>query len=169
MAVTNRDEVRIALRGGAVAGLVGGLTLGLFVLIVAIWQHGYLWVPFKFPAAPLLGERVLAPGFDPLAIVLGLLVHAVVSIGWGVAFAFLAYGLPRRTTLLAGALFGILVWIGMFYLVLPILDLSYLAAQVPVALAILEHVLFGFAAGAAFVSFQRPVAAAAGTPRLSFG
>lgn len=169
MAITTKEELRIAVKGGVVAGLVGGLTLGLFVLLVVLWQQGYVWVALKFPSAPFLGERALAPGVDVPAMALGLLVHGAVSIVWGIVFAVLAFGLPRPTTLLAGALFGVLVWIGMFYLVLPILDLSYLAAQVSVSLAVFEHVLFGFAAGAAFVSFQRPVVAHAPSHRYSMG
>jgi hypothetical protein len=170
MTPTSKDDLRHAARSGGIAGLVGGVVLGLLVVLLLRWQDGYAWVAFKLPAAPFVGVRVFAPSFDPAAVALGSVLHLATSAAWGALFGVLALGLRRVHTVIAGALFGVLVWIAMFYLVLPLAGVGWLGAQVPVGLAILEHVLFGLAVGATFVPFQRvnPVFERRPSRRLSF-
>jgi hypothetical protein len=149
-----RNRGQAAL-GGVVAGIAGGLAITLVMLIAAAAGGRDIWMTFKFAAAPLLGDRAMLPGFDAGAVLLGTVCHLAVSIVWGVLFALLAYGLSRGATVIAGAVFGIVVWIGMFYVVMPIVGLGRGGESQPVAFAILEHVVFGVVTGIAFLPFQR--------------
>jgi hypothetical protein len=78
-----------------------------------------------------------------------------VSIAWGAAFGLLFFGLSKATTMIAGLLWGFVVWIVMYYMLLPLLGLGDMARGAPLSLAIVEHLLFGIVLGAAFLPYQR--------------
>src|SRR5262245_20971199 len=75
-----------AATAGAVAGLVAGLVLALFLTAVNLARGVSLWIGFKAAGAPFLAERALQPGFDALAIVVGVASHLGVSAAWGALF-----------------------------------------------------------------------------------
>jgi hypothetical protein len=155
MTVHTGSETRRAATGGIVAGLIGGLVLAAFLLLVNLLQGQDFWSVMKLAAAPFLGMRAQVPGFDTVAIALGLLCHFAVSAIWGLLFGLAFHGLSRKGTLVAGAFWGIVVWVGMYFVVLPIVGLGAMAGQVPVLLSLVEHVLFGVALAAAYVPYQR--------------
>lgn len=141
---------------GVLAGIVGALALWLFSLITTAAQGGPFWPTFKSAARPLLGaERVMAPGFDVIAVALGTLAHFAVSITWGVLFALLFFGLSRGATLLAGVFWSFVVWLAMFYVVLPIIGAYEVTRNVPVGWAIVQHLIFGLAVALTFLPFQK--------------
>ena len=143
--------VRIAL----FAGRVGGLVLAVFWIATALAGGGDAWQPLEMAAAPVLGPRALVPGFDLSALVLGVILHFAIAAMWGATFGFFFHGLAARGTAIAGALFGIVVWFTMIYVVLPLAGLAELAAAVPVRDAIVAHVLFGLGVGIAYAPFQK--------------
>jgi hypothetical protein len=155
MAVHNRAQASLAIKGGVVAGLVGGIVLSCFMLAVSLTNGVNGWVALKAPGAPLLGERALHPGFDITAVAVGVLSHFATSIVWGVLFGLLFFGLTRLGTLLAGATWSVVVWIAMRYAVLPALGLAELGGGMPMELEVFSHLLFGVSAAAAFLPFQR--------------
>lgn len=151
---------RRAVWGGVVAGIVAGAVLTVFMAMLSMAaDQGDVWRGVKFAGMPFLGDRAAQPGFDATAVLVGLTSHFVVSIAWGVLFALLVRGFSRPATVVLGALYGFVVWIGMFYLVLPLVGMPDVAEGVPRARAALEHVLFGFVVGLVFAPFQRPRAA----------
>ncbi|NUP08348.1 MAG: hypothetical protein HOW73_20045 [Polyangiaceae bacterium] len=141
--------------GGLVAGLIGGSVVSLFMLLAGAIKGADVWMPMKAAAAPFLHERALAPGFDSLAIFAGLLAHLSVSVVWGLLFGALFYGASKAATLLAGPPWGVAVWIGMLYFVLPFIGLRWLAYQPRLPLAIVYHVMFGVAVAVGFLPYQR--------------
>jgi hypothetical protein len=157
MTVHTGSETRRAATGGIVAGLIGGLVLAAFLLLVNLMQGKDVWSVFKFAATPFLGMRAQVPGFDALAILFGSLCHFAVSAIWGLLFGLAFHGLNRKGTLVAGAFWGIVVWVGMYFVVLPMVGLGMMASQAPVLLSLVEHVLFGVATAAAYVPYQREV------------
>ena len=136
------------------AGAVAGIVLSVFMTTMSVAQNTDLWVGAKTAAAPFLGERALQPGFDGPAVLIGTLTHFAVSIGWGAVFGALAYGLSGGVTVAAGVFWGFVVWVTMYYVVLPLAGLPQIAASMPVGNAIFEHVLFGVSVGIAFLPFQ---------------
>lgn len=145
------------VKGGIVAGLIGGVVLAVFMMIVGAARGQDLWIGMKMAAYPFLGDRVMTPGFDVGPVLLGVISHFAVSIVWGVFFAVLVFGRSRTATVWLGTLWGFVVWIGMFYVVLPIVGAGAVARGAPVGLAIVEHVLFGLAVGVGFLPYQRLV------------
>ncbi len=156
MALETRQSALVrALVGGVVAGVAGGVVLSLFLLGVNLAQGRDLWVGVKMPALPLLGTDVLEPGFELSPVLAGAGIHFAISIFWGLAFALFVYGTSRLATVGLGAAWGIVVWIGMYYVGLPLIGLNAIARGVPLWLAVSEHVLFGLAVGLGFLPFQR--------------
>jgi hypothetical protein len=166
MARIRREEMSHAAKGGIIAGLAAGVVSTLIGLIATLSNGGDAWMALKGAGAPFLGARAMAPGFDAGAVLVGLLCHYLVSAGWGLLFGLLFYGFSRAATLGLGALWGIVVWLGMYYVVLPLVGLGEMARSVPVGMAIVSHVIFGLALAAAFLPFQRHVERPLG-PRLT--
>jgi hypothetical protein len=151
-----RDERREAVRGGVIGGVVGATALYVLLLIVTATAEQSLWTVFKNASAPFFGMRAGQPGFDFWPVVIGVVCHYLISIAWGVAFGLLAFGLRRGPTVAAGVLWGVVVWLGMYYVVLPLVGLAEAAANTPVSMAIFVHVLFGFFMAVGFLPYQRP-------------
>jgi hypothetical protein len=158
-----------AALGGAASGLVAGLVLTLMMTAMSLAKGNDVWYGIKGTAAPFLGERAMEPGFEFLAVWLGLVLHLAISVAWAVPFAFLFYGLGRWSTLLAGAAWGIVVWLGMFYVVLPAVGLEQMQREAPIARAILYHVFFGLAVAVAFLGFQHAEASRFRRWRAAYG
>jgi hypothetical protein len=156
MPATSGPEVKQALKGGAAAGAIGGALLSVFMTVMAAVKGLDVWsMVFKGAAAPFLGERAMQPGFDGPAVLLGIVCHFAVSIGWGLLFGLVAYGFSRPVTMLLGALWGIVVWLGMYYVVLPLVGLGEMVRTANTSTTIIAPILFGISVGAAFVPFQQ--------------
>jgi hypothetical protein len=158
MAARNPTQARHASIGGAVAGLVAGAVMSVFMLFVNVLRGGDVWTVFKGASAPFFGARASVPGFDPAPVLTGLLTHFAVSICWGVLFGLVFYGLSKGLTVAMGAVWGVVVWFGMFYIVLPLVGLGEMARHAPPGIAIFQHVVFGLAVACAFLPFQHEAA-----------
>jgi hypothetical protein len=154
-----RQELARVSGGGIVAGLAAGLFVVAVMLVSMAFKGQNLWPAFKGASAPFFHERAMQPGFDAGPVLAGTFFHFLISAGWGWLFAAVCFGLSRSATILAGALWGIVVWLGMYYVLLPLVRLGSMARSVPVGMAIIEHVLFGLVLAAAFLPFQRRVPA----------
>ena len=143
-----------AVGGGVVAGIIGGVILLLTMLVGAITKHQDIWVGMKGAATPFLHERAMHPGFAAGPVALGLICYFAVAIIWGAMFGALFYGLSKGATVVAGAFWGVIVWLGMYYVVLPIVGLAQIAQATPISAAIISHVIFGLAVGLGFLPFQ---------------
>jgi hypothetical protein len=148
-----RDWSR-AIGGGVVAGLVGGGVLAVYMLIVNLATGQDPWLALKGPATPFLHERARQAGFDAGPVFLGALTHFGISAIWGLLFGALFYGASRRATPWLGLLWGLAVWIGMYYVVLPIAGLGEMARTTPIGRAVFTHLLFGLFVGLTFTAYQ---------------
>jgi hypothetical protein len=148
-------DVRRAAARGAFAGLAAGIFLSLLMTGMSAARGKDIWYGIKGAAAPFLGERATQAGFDLPAVALGLVSHLLISAIWGALFAMLFFGASRLTTVVAGALWGFVVWIGMYYVVLPIVGLAAMQHDAPVGRAIAFHLFFSVAMTAAFLLFPR--------------
>ena len=153
--VKSSTDWRDAVRGGVFAGTCAGILLSLSIVLTSAARGKDVWYGIKGTAAPLIGERAMQPGFDLPALWLGLVCHLMISIGWATLFALLAYGLSRRATLIAGAAWGFVVWIGMYWVVLPIAGLESMRGDAPASRAIAFHMLFSIAVAVALLGYRR--------------
>lgn len=145
-----------AFGGGIVAGIVAGLVLAAFLVGMNVVEGRDIWPALKGAGMPFLGERAAQPGFDMQAVLVGAGAHFGISIIWGLLFAMLFNGASRLGTVALGAVWGVVTWLVMYYLVLPLAGLSELPKMVPMSQAVLMHVGFGLVLGIAFLPFQRP-------------
>jgi hypothetical protein len=133
---------------------------------VALWVWGGLlmslrhgssfWPVLKGTARPLFDpQRISSGAFDFWPVVIGALLHLAISAGWGVLFALMFYGLSRGLTVFAGLFWGLVVWVSMSYVLLPLLGLSQQVRLIPVGGAVLSHLWFGLVIALAFLPFQR--------------
>jgi uncharacterized membrane protein YagU involved in acid resistance len=100
---------------------------------------------------------VFDAGFDPAAVTVGLIVHFSVAVVWGLLFAVAFKGLTRGATFAAGLFWGLVVWVVMFYVVLPLIGAAQIPASTPMWQAVIGHLLFGVGCAVGFLPFQVPV------------
>ena len=155
-ATLNRANRSRAISGGILAGLIAGAVLTAFIMAMNLQQGRDVWLALKGAGTPILHDRARDPGFDAYAVLIGGAVHFGISALWGLVFSVLFYGASKLGTVALGAAWGIVVWLVMYYLVLPIAGMAAVPKMVPIGHAVLEHVLFGLAIGLAFLPFQRP-------------
>src|ERR1700680_702340 len=94
---------------GIVAGLIAGTTVELFLFAThaAVWPGTYQWI-----ASGLIGKVAFT---SASYVWLGLSLHALVSLGWGLIYAALAQRLAiliDRPTI-SGLLYGLIVFVAM--------------------------------------------------------
>jgi hypothetical protein len=151
-----KHEWRRVIPGGIFGGIVGAAAMVAYVVVAKVLNGHDAWVGLKTAAAPFIGPRALVPGIDASALVMAFAIHVAVSIAWGLVFATAFERAPRHVTALAGPIFGLVVWIVMFYLVLPIFALGKLARGMPATPSMFGHALFGLGVAAGYMPFQRP-------------
>ena len=129
------------LRAGIGAGIIGGIVSAAWGLLVSPILGTDPIAETRLAAGALLGAAATAPGSAPL--IIGALSHMAVSIAWGVVFALFCGGRSAGATLAAAVPFGIVVWIAMFHVVLPLLGAAWIVAGFSTARAMTEHVVYG--------------------------
>jgi uncharacterized membrane protein YagU involved in acid resistance len=103
---------------GAIAGLVAGaLSITVEMALVEACGRGNIWDPVRLSASITLGNRAVANTtpftFDILFI--GIMMHAVLSILYAVVLGMLIRKLKPAPATMAGAGFGLLIYLFHFY------------------------------------------------------
>lgn len=146
---------RVAV-AGIVAGLIGGTIYDLYLwattLVPAHQTIGQMW---QWVASTAFGKTALA---DPAYAAAGAAMHAIVSIGWAAGFAYVAAVNPlaARRWVLAGPVYGVIVYAVMQTILLA--DNNYIYPPNPNAFvnAIVAHaVFFGLPVAYAVQKLQR--------------
>jgi len=154
------------LSAGVKGGLVGGCAMAVCAAIYGIVVQGSLWYPLNLLAAiamPRMADADVTTlrAFDGLAFVIGLIAHAVISALVGALYAAIGPLLPRRH-LLWGGLLAPLLWTGLLWATLGVIDPA-LNARIDWAWFVASQIAFGLAAGYV-VKRARPVATAQTRP-----
>lgn len=120
-----RSEVHT--HGGAIrvmpavwAGLIAGLVFLLFEMAMLALMGQSPWGPPRMMAAIILGENVLPPPdayatFNLGVVLAALAVHFVLSIIYAVVFALIAERMAMSRALIAGAVFGLALYVINFH------------------------------------------------------
>ena len=146
-------ETRESLQRGAAAGIAAGIFLTLLMTVMSAAGGQDIWYGIKGASAPFFGTRAMEPGFDLIPVVVGFVAHLVISAGWGALFAVLVQGWNRTATAITGVRWGFVVWIGMYYVVLPSVGLSSMQNDAPVGRAIAFHLIFSIAMTVAYLFY----------------
>jgi hypothetical protein len=133
------------------AGLGGGLAMAIVAALLFVSMGEDIWHESKRIATIVYGEAAIAePGFVLGPVLIGTLLHLAVSAGLGALFGIVTrrwFGLTSEfgTPLLAGLIYGMLIWFVAYFAVLPILDPSMRAIYAPVF--IVQHITYGAVTG----------------------
>jgi len=154
------------LSAGVRGGLVGACAMAVCAAIYGIVVQGSVWYPLNLLAAiamPRMAEADVTTlrGFDGLAAVIGLVAHGVTSVLVGALYAAILPLLPRRH-LLWGGLLAPLLWSGLLWAILGVIDPA-LNARIAWTWFVASQIAFGLTAGYV-VARARPVATAQTRP-----
>lgn len=164
------------LKGGAVGAVA---MAAVAVLFGVVFEHSP-WYPINLLAAAALPQLATASveqlrGFDALAFVVAAFCHVVLSLLVGLVYAVMLPMLPARSSAVFGAVIGPILWTGLVWASLDVLN-PVLNARVSWTWFILSQVAYGVATGyviarAGFVETMQtwPLAARAGllTPGIA--
>jgi len=135
-----------AVWAGLIAGLIF-LLLNLILTPIVFGANG--WFILRFLASPVLGEGILPPpmSFDAAALVVGLLLHFALSIGFSLLLAFILH----RGGLLTGILGGALLGLGLFFINFYTFTLFFpWFFALRSWIMVLTHIIFGAVAGGVY-------------------
>ncbi|HEU5100984.1 MAG TPA: DUF6789 family protein [Roseiflexaceae bacterium] len=141
--------------GGALAGLAGGLAMAIVAAIISASMGQDIWHESKRIAAIVYGPAALAaPGFDLGPVLVGSLIHLLVSAVLGAIFGIVTrrwLGLTSDfgTPVLAGLIYGMMIWLVAYFIVLPVLNPALLEVYAPAF--IIQHVVYGIVTGLVYM------------------
>ncbi|MEO8217893.1 MAG: hypothetical protein ABI718_12500 [Acidobacteriota bacterium] len=101
--------------GGGIAG--GAVMLGLAMIFVPLFTTGSVWLPLRMVATLVLGrpEEMPPNNFELWPLLLGLFIHFMLAVIYGVILAWIIHNLKPASGVLAGALFGLALYVLNFY------------------------------------------------------
>jgi hypothetical protein len=131
------------VRAAVVAGLAGNVAISAYLCVAlpAFFNTPPLAL-FQWDASNIIGSNAFSGGWSAAA--LGFFFDCLVAIGWGAWFVLLYRRVPavRRSPALWGLLFGVLVMLVMFYLVVP-LGRAHQSSNLPsLANGLVAHTVF---------------------------
>lgn len=134
-------------RSGALAGLVGGVVMAMWSMVVLAATRAGFWTPVNLIAHTIWRGAPTDGSFRVGALLLGLMVHMVMSVAFGVVLATLATRLAGTlpALLAAGMTFGLVLWLVNQYVIWPAIDETAAQAFTPWVFAI-GHLMFGLVA-----------------------
>jgi hypothetical protein len=143
---------------GALGGLVGGVAMALVACAYGVIAYGSLWYPINLLAAvaiPSLADADTAQlaAFNGLALGVAVISHLAISLFVGLVYATILPMFPRRTAL-SGGLIAPLVWTGVLWASLGVVNPT-LNARIDWPWFVASQVAFGLAAGALITRTQR--------------
>jgi hypothetical protein len=135
---------------GLVGGLVGGAAMAVVACSYGVLFQGSPWYPINLLSAAAMPAMARADvetlrRFDASALLIGVIVHGVLSILAGLLYAVILPMLPRRHMLWGGVV-APLLWTGLVWAVLGIVNPA-LHQRVDWAWFIASQIAFGLAAG----------------------
>ena len=138
---------------GAIAGMVGGMMMGMFAML-AMWLDGQpetgFWTPLNLIAHTVWRGAPLDAEFSGGALVLGGVIHMMMSMGLGAAVAVIVSKVGRLgrslgTRVFTGLVIAMTVWIAMDFIIWPLIDSAAADAFTTWIFAV-AHAVFGMTA-----------------------
>jgi len=148
--ILSSENVAPVLGSAIKAGLIAGAVfMALEMVLVWLAMGMNPFAPPHMIAAIVMGPEVLPgpgvePGSDPVVIVVGMLVHFILSVALAFVFRLIAGALKLNGTMLlaAGVVFGLLIYAIHFYGMTAVFPWFAMARN---WISILAHAVFGLA------------------------
>ncbi len=120
-----RREHGYSLVDGLIGGLIGGALMGMLTMML-FWLMGLgFWMPLKLIATLVMGPDAAASrGFEMMPVLVGMMIHMVLSMMSGAAMVWLGRHLPGQVIVRAIVL-SLLLWLVADFIVLPIIDPTF--------------------------------------------
>lgn len=151
--------------GGTIAGIGGGLAMIIVAALLTTAIGEDVWREPREIAQPLFGGAA-AVGAAP--IVAGTILHFLMAALFGAAFSLVSrrllrlpsdYGVP----VVAGLIYGLMLWVLAYFVVLPILNPALLDTYAPSF--IIQHLVYGVVTGLIYAQLRSaPYASIGGEP-----
>lgn len=115
-----------AVKYGIIGGIIAAILFAVAEMVMAMILGMSAFVPLQMIGAILLGPAVLPPAAaTATTVIAALVVHFILSAIYGVVLALIAlYVSALRSSVWAltgvGAVYGLLLWLGNFYVVAPV-------------------------------------------------
>ena len=142
-------------KAGVLAGIIAAIASDIVLSVGVMLQGESPWVPAHLIAAMLLGSDALPPpsGFEPGVVAIASLIHFTLAVGYGMIGAWLFDRLSYRAAAVAGAVFGLAVYLVNYDVIAPLLFpwLTELRGVV----GVITHLVFGTVMGLAIVRLRR--------------
>lgn len=146
--MTNTDaKGKNAFGWGILSGIIAGMIFGAFMMfVVAPALHKPIGAPLNMIGSVYLGKSLLMHPTGG-SILLGFLMHMVDSAILGIIFAYIwrGIGANKGLEIVGGLIYGILVWLVMTYIALPIVGSPM--AKVTGGWFVVGHLIFGLFVG----------------------
>jgi hypothetical protein len=119
--------------------------------IISASLNGDIWLESKQIASVVYGSAATAqPGFVAGPVIVGTLLHLIVSAALGAVFGIMTrrvFHLPSEfgTPLMAGLIYGLLIWMVAYFLVLPIFNPPLRETYAPAF--VVQHLVYGAVTG----------------------
>ena len=138
-------------RAGIVGGLLGGLAMAVIALATTPFINRSIWFPINLVAAVVLRDLQAASPealgqFMPLAFLIGLVIHLLISTLIGTLFALFLPTLPGPA-LLWSLITGTLLWAVVQFIVLPLVN-PIMSELVSPGSFVIAHILYSLVLGA---------------------
>lgn len=153
---------------GAAAGLIGGMMMGAFAMLAMLLdsqrETGF-WTPLNLIAHTFWRGAPLDYEFSAGGLVLGGIVHMMMSMGLGATIAVVVskagrLGAALSNRLITGVVFAMVVWIIMEFIIWPLIDSGAADAFTTWIFAV-AHLVFGMTTPLALYALQASAGTAA--------
>ncbi len=145
-------------RAGIIGGLLGGFAMALIAIATTPFIHRSIWFPINLVAAVVLRDLQTASPevlgqFMPLAFLIGLAIHLLISTAIGTLFALALPTLPGPA-LFWSLITGPLLWAVVQFIVLPLIN-PVMSELVNPGSFIVAHVLYSLVLGTWVIRYPK--------------
>lgn len=128
-----------AAKRGVVAGIVGGMGMGMWTMLY-FWAAGLgFWTPLGYIGHFLVRNPQIT---DTLQVVVGLAIHMMMSMVLGAILGVILPGVGPALGALRGMVIGIAIWLVMQYVILNVFDPVAFRGLIPWVFAV-AHLFYG--------------------------
>jgi uncharacterized OsmC-like protein len=140
---------KAAVRAAVIGGVLGGVTMAVWLMFI-LWLTGIgFWTLLNLITNTVWRSAPLGDKFSVASLIIGLVVHVLMSLLFGSLIAVAAWWLPmsRSLVIAGGALFGPILWLVMQYGIWHAVDPAAAQVITPWVFAV-AHLIFGVLAAA---------------------